>query len=48
MIQKNEVKQEKKKSFLGRLIENLDKQMEEKAQKTSCCGSNKKKGSSCC
>jgi len=39
----------KKKSFISRLIDKLDKKMEEKAKKTPCCDSSaKKKGSSCC
>ncbi|MFH1362978.1 MAG: hypothetical protein ABIH45_02045 [Candidatus Omnitrophota bacterium] len=42
-------KSEKKKSFFGRLIEKLDKTIEEKAKTKSCCDSkNKNKGKSCC
>jgi len=50
MTQATEVKQEKKKGFWGRLMEKLDKKMEEKSKKTSCCGGglDKNKGSSCC
>ena len=50
MTQETGVKQEKKKGFLGRLMEKLDKKMEEKSRKTSCCsgGLDKNKGSSCC
>jgi len=39
----------KKKGFISRLIETLDKKMEEKAKETPCCGNGtKKKGPSCC
>jgi hypothetical protein len=38
---------EKKKGFWARLIEKLDKSMEDKAKKAPCC-SGSKKGSSCC
>lgn len=49
MAQKEETKEQKKKGFWGKLIDKLDKKMEEKAQKTSCCGgSDGKKGSPCC
>ncbi|NQT28100.1 MAG: hypothetical protein HQ570_00705 [Candidatus Omnitrophica bacterium] len=42
-------KSEKKKSFFGRLIEKLDKKIEEKAKTKPCCDSkNKNKGKSCC
>lgn len=38
-----------KKGFISRLMETLDKKMEEKAKKTPCCSSGtKKKGPSCC
>ena len=38
-----------KKGFFGRLMERLDKKMEEKAKATPCCGSkDKDKGKSCC
>ena len=40
-------KKEQKKGFLGKIIEKIDKKMEEKSKKTSCCGG-KDKGSSCC
>ena len=41
---------EKKKSFFARMIDKLDKGLEQKAKKSSCCGgsSDKAKGSSCC
>jgi hypothetical protein len=50
MNEKENVKQDKKKGFFSRMIEKLDKKMEEKAKKPSCCGGgpNKEKGSSCC
>ena len=49
MTQKNEEKQEKKKGFGGKLVDKLDKKMEQKVQKTSCCGgSSDKKASPCC
>ena len=42
-------KTEKKKSFFGKLIEKLDKKMEEKAKAKPCCdGKDKGKGKSCC
>ncbi|MBN2120708.1 MAG: hypothetical protein JW734_06605 [Candidatus Omnitrophica bacterium] len=42
-------KSEKKKSFLGKLIDKLDKKMEEKAKTRPCCGSKDgTKGKSCC
>lgn len=37
---------EKKKKFFARLIEKLDKKMEEKAKEKPCCS--KEKGKSCC
>ena len=40
-------KSEKKKSIFGKLIEKLDKKMEEKAKTEPCCDS-KDKGKSCC
>jgi len=51
MTDKTNVTQEKKKGFFGKLMEKLDKKMEEKAKNaSSCCGSGKEKdkGSSCC
>ena len=40
---------EKKKSFLGKLIEKIDKKMEEKAKTKPCCESkNKDKDKPCC
>lgn len=45
---KSEIKK-KKKGFFGKLVDKLDKKMEEKSKNTSCCGgSEKEKGSSCC
>jgi len=41
--------QEKKKGFFARLMEKLDKKMEQKAKDTPCCGrSDDNQGSSCC
>lgn len=38
-----------KKGFISRLIDKLDKKMEEKAKEAPCCGSSaKKKSTSCC
>ncbi len=38
------------KGLWGKIMEKLDKVLEQKAKKTSCCGNSpdKKKGSSCC
>jgi len=42
-------KPEKKKSFFGKLIEKLDKKMEERANAKPCCAAKDKgKGKSCC
>jgi hypothetical protein len=42
-------KPEKRKGFFGRLIEKLDKKMEEKAKVKPCCHSKDKgSGKSCC
>lgn len=42
-------KSERKKSFFGKLIDKLDKKMEEKARIKPCCASKEKtKGKSCC
>jgi len=42
-------KSEKKKSFFGKLIEKLDKKMEEKSKAKSCCDSKDRgKGKACC
>ena len=42
-------KSEKKKSFLGKLIEKLDKKMKEKSEAKSCCGNKgKDKAKPCC
>lgn len=39
----------KKRNFFGRLMERLDKKMEEKAKTKSCCDKKEKnKGKSCC
>ena len=45
-----ELKTEKKKGFLAKLIEKMDKKLEEKSkQKSCCCGTTgKKDGNSCC
>ncbi len=48
MVSNNDVKQEKKKGFIARLIEKLDKKMEEKSKSAGCCSTSKDKGSSCC
>jgi len=48
MVQKDDVKQEKKKGFIARLMEKLDKKLEEKSKSAGCCSSSKDKGSSCC
>ena len=38
-----------KKSFVAKILDKLDKKMEEKSKKSSCCGSSDKdKSSSCC
>ena len=46
-------KKEEKKGFFEKLLDLLDKKLEEKAKKTGCCGSNVKKqdpldGGTCC
>ena len=41
-------KSEKKKGFFARIIDKLDKKIEDKANKSSCCCSDQKKDSSCC
>jgi len=41
-------KEEKKKGIFGRMMEKLDKKIEEKSKKSPCCGSDKDKGPSCC
>jgi hypothetical protein len=49
MAETNATHKEVKKGFWTRLIDSLDKKMEEKAKKASCCASSdKNKGSSCC
>jgi len=50
MSTNGQIKPKKKKGFFGKMIEKLDKKMEEKANKTSCCGdgTDKGKGPSCC
>jgi hypothetical protein len=48
-MKKQEIKdKEKKKGIFARMMEKLDKKLEEKSKKSTCCGSNKDKGSSCC
>ena len=42
------MEKEKKKGFLARLAEKLDRKMEEKAKETPCCGKKPAKGKSCC
>ncbi|MDP2830716.1 MAG: hypothetical protein Q8O02_00505 [Candidatus Omnitrophota bacterium] len=38
-----------KRGFFARMIDKLDKKMEEKARESKCCGgSDKSKGKSCC
>ncbi len=42
-------KKDEKKGFLGKIIDKLDKKMEEKSKEQSCCNpSDKKNGKSCC
>lgn len=42
-------KNAQKKGFWGKLLEKVDKKLEEKSKKTSCCSpKDKGKGSSCC
>lgn len=50
MSSNEQVKTKKKKGIFGKMIERLDKKMEEKANKSSCCGdgTDKDKGSTCC
>lgn len=48
MSTKETKKPDKKKGFFGKIIENLDKKLEEKSKKSSCCSPKKDKGSSCC
>jgi len=50
MSDKNSTKQEEKKGFFKRMMDKLDKKMEEKAKNAPCCspGKDKEKGSSCC
>jgi len=38
----------KKKGFFSKIIEMIDRKMEEKSKKSSCCRGDAKKGSSCC
>lgn len=48
-MSKDVSKKEKKKGFFGKLIEKLDKKLEEKSKEQSCCSpSDKKNGKSCC
>ena len=39
---------EKKKGFIARLMEKLDKKLEEKSKTNGCCSASKGKGPSCC
>ncbi len=39
---------EKKKSFIGKWLDSLDKKMQEKAKGSCGCSSNKPKGTKCC
>lgn len=50
MSEQNKSKDQKSnKGFWSQLLDKLDKKIEEKSKKSSCCGpSNKEKGSSCC
>lgn len=48
MEEKEFQKEEKKKGFFGRIMDKLDKKLEEKSKKPLCCGAAKDKGSSCC
>ena len=48
-MKKQEIKdKEKKKGIFAWMMVKLDKKLEEKSKKSTCCGSNKDKGSSCC
>ena len=42
------MEQKKKKGFIARIMEKLDKKLEEKSKSSGCCSSSKNKGSSCC
>ena len=45
----NKAKENKKKSFFGRLFDKLDKKLEEKAKSQPCCSKpSDKGGKSCC
>lgn len=45
----NPKKENKKKGFVARFIEKIDRKMEEKAKKNPCsCSSGKNGGNSCC
>jgi len=50
MTNKVEGIQNKKKGFFGKIVEKLDKKLEEKSRKAPCCspGKDKEKGSACC
>ncbi len=43
-----EVSKNKKKGFIARIIEKLDKKMEKKAKTKPCCDKNRPSGKSCC
>ncbi len=38
----------KKKGFIAKFLDDLDKKMQEKAKNTSCCSSSKSQGKKCC
>jgi len=41
--------EKKKKGFFARIIEKIDKNLKEKAERSDCCcGPDKKSGGSCC
>ena len=44
-----EKKEQKQKGFIARLLDKLDKKLENKSRQTPCCcDSKKEKGKSCC
>ena len=50
MSSRDNKKTDSKKGFIGRIVEKLDKKMEQKAKSSCCCSGDKgkNKGSSCC
>ncbi len=51
MNKKNEKEKKEKKGFISKIVDKLDKKLEDKAKKTTSCDcsdSDKKGGSSCC